>query len=1479
MLHKVPLVWVALGGAIGFASGCSTDAADTAERCGPNAGSCGSGQLCIDGSCRAVCSDDLDCPKAEKCNGSYCVAGAGECSTDADCDAPAPCEKEDGRCIAGACEYSVAEDNTSCELELVAGNVKAGVCDSGQCRIFCPTNGNCPEGSFCDGEYCAPLLDLGEECDADGWCKTGACVDGYCCDGPCEGTCRSCNPNYTGSSGGCAPIQDRKDPQNECDDTYTCDGDGGCWSKNLGETCTHGGQCPLGRCAGKDASGEGICVGSEPAGSECSEDRECLSGYCVDGVCCESACAGTCKACAKDLTNADDGTCAPVPNGEGDAECGTQRGCNGAGACHPVNVDVDPFASAVNGYPAVVYDTTDTIEPTAQCWLNEQELDNCASPIRLPVGADATSLSFKIEVASASGVAPPFERVIERPIDRTRPALWWRFDDGGGNTAADATASQLDGKMATETSSDPAPTWQPGVIDGALEFSGKATVKTDFPLFEQSDAVTLEGWVRTSTPRQQIAISANGTWAVYTGHNASGTGNVLPLFDGSSGTNTGYPRGINDGRWHHIAATTYGPRTLTYVDGFLVGSQLESVAAMAQASDDAVAFHAGSNVDITQSYQGLLDEVRVFDYARSPFQVLQGAAALALSMNDLEQGLLRDASIHANHGTLQGNVAQTEGLFGNALELTDGGYVSIDATPSLDRRDSVTVAAWIKPDHLGSATQTIISKDRAEYALELTSNSLTQCASKIAFWFGGEQLCSQSSPRPEEWTHIAATYDGSVARVLVNGRVEAATSVTEFAADPQSPLTLGAAPGGLRPYTGQLDEVWVFPHALPPGRVDRLTAAVWYSFEEGTGTGTHDTSGHSAVARRMAGAEPANAGTGPSWADGVLDGGMTLDGGDGWLETGLPATLTNFTAEVWVRPSQHENERALLAQPAAMDASARWMLGIDTDGHPLLRLQTAGGQTVTLVADGTKDPETGYETAARAVPADTWSHVAAVYDGLTAVLFVNGEVVATKPIAGALAEPTETVSIGAAVQADAPASFYSGGLDEVRVFPYARPRTHIHDDAAMLATHFDHAQLHEAARGAVDSGPFAHTATAHGEPQSTADGYRGGGLSLNGGDNGTAQYIQVDTGVQMAQEAITVSGWVYPTEATDENRERGTLASGPGNMYLGLIDNQTNGGDSSYSNGHWAVRADGDRPSAWLGRIPVSTWTHLAGVYDGTSSIFYINGREVWQEALSGTIQAGTRYRIGTYVNDLVRHTLKGRVDELRILPAARPPSPGPVAVYPFDEAVDVAAGEPIRSAVGLPLDATASGNPQWTSEGFLGGAMSFDGGADSTADYLDVSPNGQLATDAITVMAWVYPTEAADGAARDRGAAVGGPGSMYLGIFDNGSGGTESDWSKAHWCVRANSRPCAVVGELPNNAWTHLAGVYDGTESRLYINGEKVWYEAQSGSIESGTVYRIGASMGDTNRSAFPGRIDEVLLYNHALSPAAIAAAAAAVP
>jgi Cys-rich repeat protein len=92
-----------------------------------------------------------------------------------------------------------------------------------------------------------------------------------------------------------------------------------------------------------------------PNGAACTSANQCGSGFCVDGVCCNSGCAGTCQSCNL-LGSA--GTCTPISSGQDPqnecaadpvASCGRDGFCNGAGGCRLFPAGTECAAGSCTG--------------------------------------------------------------------------------------------------------------------------------------------------------------------------------------------------------------------------------------------------------------------------------------------------------------------------------------------------------------------------------------------------------------------------------------------------------------------------------------------------------------------------------------------------------------------------------------------------------------------------------------------------------------------------------------------------------------------------------------------------------------------------------------------------------------------------------------------------------------------------------------------------------------------------------------------------------------------------------------------------------------------------------------------------------------------------------------------------------------------------------------------------------------------------
>jgi chitodextrinase len=207
------------------------------------------------------------------------------------------------------------------------------------------------------------------------------------------------------------------------------------------------------------------------------------------------------------------------------------------------------------------------------------------------------------------------------------------------------------------------------------------------------------------------------------------------------------------------------------------------------------------------------------------------------------------------------------------------------------------------------------------------------------------------------------------------------------------------------------------------------------------------------------------------------------------------------------------------------------------------------------------------------------------------------------------------------------------------------------------------------------------------------------------------------------------------------------------------------------------------------------------------------------------------------------------------------PPEASLVAAYGFNEGRGTVAAD----ASGHGLTGTIVG-AQWTTAGKYGSALSFDG----ATSYVDLgNPAGLQITGSMTWSAWIYATANPpdDGQIVAKSSGSGwqmktspdtGPHTFGVGVSsDSGS---------------LTQRYSTTVRAL--NTWYHVAGVYDAAARTLdiYVDG------VLSNGVLQGTVparqYDAPESVTIGRRSggySFQGTIDEVRLYDRALTPSEI--------
>ncbi len=184
-----------------------------------------------------------------------------------------------------------------------------------------------------------------------------------------------------------------------------------------------------------------------------------------------------------------------------------------------------------------------------------------------------------------------------------------------------------------------------------------------------------------------------------------------------------------------------------------------------------------------------------------------------------------------------------------------------------------------------------------------------------------------------------------------------------------------------------------------------------YSFSEGAGTTVTDSSGNG------------NNGTvsGATWTTtGKYGSALSFNGKSSRVVINDSASLhlsSGMTLEAWVSPTIVPTTW----QDVIYKQNDIYFLesGSSNSNHP-----PAVGATFTSHGDQ-------FMAGASSLPAKTWTHLAATYDGATLLLYVNGAQVASRSMSDSLTVSTSALQIGGDA---AFGQYFKGTIDEVRIY-------------------------------------------------------------------------------------------------------------------------------------------------------------------------------------------------------------------------------------------------------------------------------------------------------------------------------------------------------------------------------------------------------------------------------------------------------------
>jgi hypothetical protein len=238
----------------------------------------------------------------------------------------------------------------------------------------------------------------------------------------------------------------------------------------------------------------------------------------------------------------------------------------------------------------------------------------------------------------------------------------------------------------------------------------------------------------------------------------------------------------------------------------------------------------------------------------------------------------------------------------------------------------------------------------------------------------------------------------------------------------------------------------------------------------------------------------------------------------------------------------------------------------------------------------------------------------------------------------------------------------------------------------------------------------------------------------------------------------------------------------------------------------------------------------------------------------SATVANGT-HTWAAIATDTSGNTATSATDSFSVNNSALP---GEVASYSLDEG----SGATVNDSSGN-NNQGAVANATWAA-GHFGNALKFNG---ATNSMVTINNSSSLAlTSGLTLEAWVNPSTLASA---DSG---------WVAAIAKDHQNSSNDIAYALYAANGTGTPPALhlligghdvgvqgTSVLALNTWTFLAATYDGTTMRLYVNGSQVATRSQTGAITTTTdPLRIG---GDWSGEMFTGLIDNVRIYNRALS------------
>ncbi|MFH0891145.1 MAG: DUF2341 domain-containing protein [Candidatus Falkowbacteria bacterium] len=868
------------------------------------------------------------------------------------------------------------------------------------------------------------------------------------------------------------------------------------------------------------------------------------------------------------------------------------------------------------------------------------------------------------------------------------PVAHWKFDEMEGATAFDSVASSSSIVGGNDVQVSGA-AWAQGKYGGALSFNG-ADDYAEIPTldFSGSDKLSIAFWLKTdvleTNNKMIFEYSADPSNDFYINMNEYIDGSVA-FCDNTNASNWNcvYAAGTYaDGAWHHfeiVSDRSLGSsQAKIYVDG--VDDTVQSGSETYDLSgnygspiDWASASFLMSIGGTTEFVNGSLDDVRIYNYARTQKQILEDMNAggpavkspvLHLSFDEGYGGTAHDSSIFGNDGLLypgsggdntsSSSMWTKDGKVGGAMEFdgTDD-YTNISDSRSLYSSGDVSISLWFK---LNQEFNSSSPNGFIPFSLSdaLSTNDLTfymnNGTGKLSFQTYDSALRDLYTNKNQwaagTWFNIIATLeDSKIKKLFINGEEEIAAAVS---ADRGTTLATVAYIG--RSYQGYyfdglIDEVKIWNYALSAEEVKSVynqnSSLVVNSETDANNNGTSttgaateycvpgDTSLCDGPVLEMKFDELSGTTTydtsgngnngavnGATWDIGKYGGALKFDGDDHVVidDNSNQDTGGQLTVSHWFK--------------ADAGMIGKGMVMHDNSDYKYMTYMTSTSSVITFyvkTAAGTIN--IGYDCGPDNCFADgKWHHFSGTFNRTLstnrAKVYIDG-ILETEGVGydSDISSGDEGIYIGRWGSA-----YYSGYIDDVRIYNYARtpaqvawdynrgkPVGHWRFDECEGSTIHDYAGTNH---GVLNLGATGVIAT--GTCASSSDSFwyngRSGKYNAGGSFDGGDDYADMGDieGIDGIQE-ITVSVWVKASTPFSGETHFVDKSYCDGSANAGLFElfslSEGRARFAIYDNDGSPLYVDSGPSNT---RVDDGSWHHVLGMWDSEreDSIIFIDGKE-----------------------------------------------------------------------------------------------------------------------------------------------------------------------------------------------------------------------------------------------------------------------------